>query len=159
MSFRQCSFPFPRRLWLSCLQSSDQLRATDQSLQALPQDVEAASLDILRAPLIMNPAIQPTRQCGMGQAMQSVVSGMWSLHSQGAWGRGTEYSRLVGQNVGVAGRNFRKEIMLRNLKIVTLTKNLVLGGSWAQVALFTIQVPKDASVYTSVQEGHLGISL
>lgn len=91
--------------------------------------------------------------------MQSVVSGMWSLHSQGAWGRGIEYSRLVGQNVGVAGRNFRKEIMLRNLKVVTLTKNLVLGGSWAQVALFTIQVPKDASVYTSVQEGHLGISL
>lgn len=63
----------------------------------------------------------------MGQAMQSVVSGLWSLHSQGAWARGTEYSRLVGQNVGVAGRNFRKEITLRNLKVVTLTKNLVLG--------------------------------
>lgn len=42
--------------------------ATDQSLGALPQDVEAASLATLHAPLITNTAIQPgsvdwARQC------------------------------------------------------------------------------------------------
>lgn len=63
----------------------------------------------------------------------------------------------MGQNVGIAGRNVRKEIMSRNLKVVPLTKNLVLGEAGHK--LFTIQFPKDAGVYTSVQDGHLGISL
>lgn len=37
--------------------------------------------------------------------------------------------------MGLAGRHYRKEVMLRNLKVVTLAKNLAFRGTWTQVAM------------------------